>query len=226
MNQPAVDTNNESHSPSTKGFSLGQVILILFFTVVIAVGVTSWLFLSDVFTREFEPVELDSDEVVVLDQKLRAVGIDISSSSNSSSALEPEAYSEAGANREVSFSERELNAILARNTDLAQKLALDLSGDLLSAKLLLPLDEDLPFLGGQTLKVTAGLELRYTNEKPVVVLKGVSIWGVPVPSAYLGDIKNIDLVKQYGDAGFWKQFSAGIDNLEVSDGNIRIQLAE
>ena len=36
--------------------------------------------------------------------------------------LEPEAYSEAGADRSITLSERELNGLLAKNTDLARKL--------------------------------------------------------------------------------------------------------
>jgi len=38
--------------------------------------------------------------------------------------------------------------------------------------------------------------------------------GVPIPNAWLGGIKNIDLVKEFGaDKGFWKTFSDGVENL-------------
>jgi hypothetical protein len=141
--------------------------------------------------------------------------------------LEPEPYSEEGADRTITLSERELNALLAKNTDLARKLAIDLSDDLVSAKLLVPLDEDFPIMGGQILKVRAGVELAYQDGRAVVVLKGVSIMGVPVPNAWLGGLKNIDLVEQYGtDTGFWKSFSDGVRNIRVADGRLQIDLKE
>ena len=132
-----------------------------------------------------------------------------------------------GADREISFTEREINSMLAKNTDLADKFAIDLSDDMASAKLLIPLDPDFPFLGGKTLKVTAGLELNYDRDNPVVALRGVSLWGVPVPNAWLGGIKNVDLVKEFGTQdGFWKAFSSGIENIRVEEGRLTIKLEE
>ena len=53
----------------------------------------------------------------------------------------------------------------------------------------------------------AGVELAYRQSRPIVVLKGVSVMGVPVPNAWLGGIKNIDLVNEYGEGdGFWQAF--------------------
>ncbi|MCX5882711.1 MAG: hypothetical protein NTU74_13195 [Deltaproteobacteria bacterium] len=46
--------------------------------------------------------------------------------------LKPERYSKVGAKREISFNEHKLNALLARNTNLARKLAIDLSQNLVA----------------------------------------------------------------------------------------------
>lgn len=141
--------------------------------------------------------------------------------------LEPEAYSERNAPREIIFTERELNALLAKNTDLAQKLAIDLASSLVSAKLLVPLEEDFPILGGKTLRVNAGIGMAYQNDKPYIALKGISIMGIPIPNAWLGGIKNVDLVNEFGiDPGFWKSFSEGVENIQVTDGKIFIKLKE
>ena len=70
--------------------------------------------------------------------------------------VQPEAYRERDEDREVTLTEREVNALLARNTDLARKVAVDLSEDLVSIKLLVPVDEDFPLLGGQTVRLKAG----------------------------------------------------------------------
>ncbi len=141
--------------------------------------------------------------------------------------MRPERYTEAGAKREVSFSERELNGMIANNKDLAKKLAVDLDDDLVSARLLVPVDQDFPILGGKTLRVSAGVELAYREAKPIVVLKGVSIMGIPIPNAWLGGMKNIDLVSEFGDQqGFWKSFAAGVDDIRVESGHVKVKLKE
>ena len=97
----------------------------------------------------------------------------------------------------------------------------------LAAKLLVPLEEDFPVLGGKTLKVRAGVELAYINQRPVVVLKGVSVMGVPIPNAWLGGMKNIDLIEYYGnETGFWKAFADGVDNIRIEDGHVTMVLKE
>ena len=187
------------------------------------------------FPGPFKPVTLSSNEEQILEQKLERLDSMQRTPSlhkdrlrpDRNENLQPERYTETDASREVTLTERELNALLARNTDLAAKLAIDLSEDLASARLRLPLDEDLPFFGGKILKVSAGLEMSYRGQRPVVVLRGVSLWGVPIPNAWLGNMKNVDLVQEFGDhEGFWKSFADGIDEVKISDGQVRVRLRE
>jgi hypothetical protein len=220
------------------GMRWPQVVLTILVTIILTIGGTYWVVKTYVFTREFKPVELNAAEEQALDTKLRALGYEpggqstarepaVSSEIDQDGLLKPERYSEAGARREVSFNERELNAMLAKNTDLAKKLAIDLSDDLVSAKLLVPLEDDFPVLGGKTLRFNAGVEMAYLQERPVIVLKGVSVMGVPVPNAWLGGLKNIDLVGEFGtQEGFWKSFSEGVDNIRVEDGKVTVKLKE
>lgn len=141
--------------------------------------------------------------------------------------LEPEAYSEEGASREIKLSEREVNAMIAKNTDLASKVAIDFANDLVSLRMLIPVDPDFPFFGGKTLRVRAGAEIAFRENMPVVILRGISIMGVPVPNAWMGNLKNIDLVKVFGsEPGFWKGFAAGVATIQVQDGNLQIVLKE
>ncbi len=98
---------------------------------------------------------------------------------------------------------------------------------MVSAKLLVPLDEDFPIMGGKTLKLKAGIGLAYREVKPVVILKGVTIMGVPVPNAWLGNLKTIDLIEQYGgQQGVWKSFAEGVDQLVVEEGKLKIKLKQ
>ncbi len=203
-----------------------HVLLIVITTILLTAGLSYWFLSNYLFLKEFKPVELNTREQQVLNGKLSAVGLDMQRE-GANSVLKPEPYSEVGASREVRFSERELNAMLAKNTDLAQKLAIDLSDDLISAKWLLPLEEDFPVMGGKTVRINAGMEFAYSNGQPVVVLKGVSLMGVPIPNAWLGNLKNVDLVQEFGgDSGFWQSFSDGVDHIQVQDGLLVIKLRE
>ena len=72
-----------------------------------------------------------------------------------------------------------------------------------------------------------GLTLAYKNNQPVVALKGVKLMGVPIPNAWLGGIKNIDLIREFGaDEGFWKTFSHGVASIKVEKEQLSIQFKE
>ncbi|SER75502.1 hypothetical protein SAMN05421690_10673 [Nitrosomonas sp. Nm51] len=222
-----------------------HVLLIVFITMVITIVGTYWVLKTHVFASAFIPVSLSTKEKQTLEAKLDKLGYGYTQGTQSPSYhqeytyqsqddayyedgfLQPEPYTEAGASREISFTERELNALLAKNTDLARKLAIDLDEGLVSAKLLVPLAEEFPVLGGKTLRFNAGVGMAYRNGKPVIVLNGISMMGAPIPNAWLGGLKNIDLVSEFGaDPGFWQSFSEGIEHIQVSNGRITIKLRE
>jgi len=197
---------------------------------VIATGVALKLLL---FPSPFKPVVLNAGEEQRLAAKLQAFedgGRSIPSQQkehDDQGVLIPEKYSEESGSRQISFTEREVNAMLAKNTNLAETLAIDLAEDMVSVKLLIPLDSDFPMLGGKTLKVKAGTELAYRNGKPVVKIVGVSLMGVPMPNAWLGGLKNIDLVEEFGGSGGgWDIFADGVESISVVEGRLNIRLKE
>ena len=230
--------SSESTEKKSSKMEWSQVLLIIISTILITIAGTYWVLKTYVFTTSFTPVELSDKEEKSLQTKLQAIGYDAIFSTqiphendqhaiDEDGFLKPEAYSEKNAVREITFTERELNGLLAKNTDLAQKVAIDLANNLVSAKLLIPLEEDFPVLGGKTLRLNAGIGMAYEQEKPIIILKGVSIMGVPIPNAWLGGLKNVDLVDEFGvDPGSWKSFSEGVENIQVSDGKINIKLKE
>jgi hypothetical protein len=214
-----------------------HVTLLLLLAVVITAVLSVWVARTFLFPSEFEPVSLSERENSALESKLeRLEGVAASAPPVSAATpvenlpegqLEPETYSEAGADREVSLNERELNALLARNPDMARRLAIDLSENLISAKLLVPVDPDFPLFAGKIIRVRAGVEVALEQGRPVVILRGLSIMGVPLPNAWLGGLKNIDLVREFGaEPGFWRAFAAGVEDLQVVDGALRIKLRE
>ncbi|MEN8170869.1 MAG: arginine N-succinyltransferase [Pseudomonadota bacterium] len=223
--------NGETEQTTPKeGTSIWKILGLMLLTVILSVGISAWVVYIMLFPGDFKPVTLNQSEEQRLEQKLQrfdSLQQPARSAQQGKSSLTPERYSEEGASREISLSEKELNALLAKNTDLAHRLAIDLSDNLASGKLLVPLDPEFPILGGKTIKLSAGMEMRYAEGKPVIILKGVSIWGVPMPNAWLGNVKNIDLVQEFGsDQGFWKAFADGVEEIEVEEGELRITLKE
>ncbi len=231
-------TNIEDHK-KTGSFRGIHVVWIVLGTIVLTAAVTYWAVRTYIYAKDFEPVVLNQNEQRQLDNKLLALGYQPEPTSaktqqqrdqnefDSSGRLKPQKYSEESGERDLSFSEKELNSLLASNTDMAKKLAIDLSQDLVSVRLLVPVDRDFPLLGGKTLRLSTGVEMSYKDGRPRVVLKGVTVMGVPIPNAWLGDLKNIDLISEFGDKqGFWKSFAAGVDDIHVEDGELKVKLKE
>ena len=218
----------------TNGFSGLQVFGITILIMALTVAGTLYAVKIWFFPAPFQPVVLSQSETSSLNDKLLRFEIPTQLSNHSeithdpaNGRLKPETYSEVGATRTIIFSEREINALLAKNTELADKLAIDLSDELISAKLLLPVDPDFPVMGGKTIRVKAGVQFSYLDSHPVIKIKGVSVMGIPVPAAWLGGLKNLDLIEEYGSSdGFWKTFSAGVNSITITDGQLHIQLNE
>jgi len=215
-------------------FTWPQVLLIvtgtILLTLIAAIVAAQYLFSPKPFT----PITLRPEEQTRLEAKLDRLGVSPQKKDQppehwptNDQPLAPEAYREDPAARSVRFSERELNSLLATNTNMAERVAIDLSQDLVSLNMLIPVDPDFPILGGRTLKIKAGLELAYRQEQPVVIFRGISVMGVPLPKAWLGNIKNLDLIQQFGlEDGFWKSFADGIQALNVSEGALQLVLNE
>lgn len=238
---------NSFESEKKSGFSGMQVFGIIVAVITVTVIVTLLLVKYYFFPSAFKPVVLTPKEEQRLEQKLDSFSaIDTTTLENQSSGslfdrgkdpnkdefdhdgkLKPKVYSEEGANRTIKFTEREVNALLAKNTDLAEKLAIDFTKNIVSFKLLVPIDQDFPVMGGKTIRLHGGAELAYRQKRPIVKLKGISLMGVPIPNSWLGGIKNIDLVQEFGaDEGFWKGLSDGVESVTVGDGNLEIKLKE
>lgn len=187
------------------------------------------------YASNFTPTTLNAKEKQVLDRKLarleesaRGGGTAAKESVRpGESPLEPERYTEAGAKREIHLTERELNSLIANRPDIAQRVAIDLSDDMVSVKLVVPMDQDILFFGGKTLRLNLGLNLAYENARPVVALQGVTLGGIPIPNAWLGNLKYKNLVDEFGtESGFWKLFAQGVEDIRIKEGQLSVKLKE
>lgn len=209
---------------------------IVLVTVLVTVVLTFVAVRYYLFPSSFTPVSLNPAESRALEAKfarleqLTGVAAPIPLRPPGTSVSEPpvaEPYREDAERRTLRFTQRELNALIARNPDLSGRLAIHLAPGQMSVRARIPLDPDFPVFGGQTLRVASGLGLEYTAGKPVVVLRGVSLMGVPLPGAWLGGLKNLDLVATFGgEPGFWKALADGVESLRVEDGELVIVLRE
>ncbi len=219
--------NSDSYNKH-RGFSLRKVAAIVVLAIVLSVIVTLLVARTWFFPSPIKPVNLDQREQVVLEAKLNSLkkaGHD--QAITDSSAPVPERYTELSEDRVIYFTQRELNAMIARNPDLANRVSFHLSDGLISASMIVDVPHDFPVFGGNSVRISTGLNLDYQQGRPVVKLEGVSIMGVPVPGAWLGGIKGLDLVLVYGkEGGFWQAFSHGVRDLRVEQGKLRVELAD
>lgn len=198
-------TKNSSRWPRILGIS--AIIL-----VILGLSCILWV-RHNLYAKPFHVTKLSDEEQQTLNEKLER--------------LTPERYVEDPEKRQIRITEKELNYLVARDEEQARRIAIDLSDDLVSVKLIVPLDRDFPVLGGKTLRLNCGVTFRQEGSKPVVALQGVSIGGVPIPNAWLGNLKNVDLVQEFGSqGGFWKIFSEGVETVKVSEGSLLIKLKE
>ena len=226
MNRKKIIHSNESGS---------VLIILLVIVLVLFVAGGFWVW-QNFYARPFTPVELTQPEKNELNTKIHALQESAKSSSplkNSpgeerykDGSLKPEPYSEKNAKREIFLTERELNSFI-KDPSIAKNVAVDLSDDQLSIKILMPLDQDFPILGGKTIKLHMGTTLAYSNNNLVVVMNGISVGGVPVPAAWWGGIKNKNLVEYFGgNNGFWDTLSAGISDVKITDGRMYVKLKD
>jgi hypothetical protein len=178
-------------------------------------------------------VTLGTDEQQILDAKLDRVRgatrreerveppAETADGAREDAALVPEVYAEDPERRRVRFTERELNAMIARDPVLAGRAAVRLSPGQVSASFLVDVPEDMPLLGGRRLRVQTGMHLVTEEGRVRAQLLGVSVGGIPVPSAWLGGLKGADLLATSGLGGLGQ----GIESLQVSEGVLELHLA-
>jgi len=206
-------------------------ILVLLLSVLLVVAGLRIHYLMQV--ERDTPVALTPAELSVLDAKLArlreaAVGTapvaaeaPDRAGAEQDAAVIPEVYEEDPEHRQLRFTERELNAAIARDPALAGRVAVRLSPGQVSSSFLVDVPEELPLLGGRRLRVQAGLLLVTEGERVQARLIGVTVAGVPLPNAWLGGLKGTDLLEGSGLGGL----GAGIETVEVGEGWVALRLA-
>jgi len=216
--------DNSQQVPSKNKIGCLHVLLVVIVLLLAAILFSLWWLKRNAYASEFVPVELNHNEQMILEAKLNAVD---PSTGVFSAPTPPEAYSEEDEHRKIVFSQEELNAVLAKDPELSKRVKFHLGDQMVSLEFLTPMDPAFPVLGGKTFKFNMGLILSYTNNKPVVAVRGISLGGIPMPAFWWGNVKNKNLVEEFGtEGGFWDLFSKGVEYLEVKDGAFILHLKE
>jgi len=160
--------------------------------------------------RQINPVTLNTAEQQVLDNKIETV--------------QERRYQPGG--KILVLTERELNALFHHNTGLGDKVRFELANNAIHARIQTDLDQDLPLVGGRTLKAKARFKLTDTDNKPAIILDDLTVWGISLPNAWLADLKGKNLMTQLGIDSTNYRISKGIDDITVDHGKITIHIAD
>lgn len=228
----AASNVTPASAPSALKRSRFKTIALVVLSIILLVGGVSagwyWYYFHG---PSFSPVVLTQHEQQVIDGKLELAGGDPIFSP--SDVLEPNdkpIVVREDDPRTIIFTEREINAVLHHNTDLAEKLYIDLKNDAIVAKIVYPVEEDVAVIGGKTLRANVTMQTFLDeNGQLQIALGDVTVSGIPLPNAWLFDAKGknlVDLDSGPDGTGLLKRIADGIADFKVEKNQIRIRLNE
>ncbi len=219
-------------------FYAGWTLLFLAVAGLAGLGAAAWWYHHNFHASPFQPVVLSQEEQKTVDLKIEALNAP-------DSRLPPEMLDSAGeeriqqpapgslpaeaddrARRTLVFTETEINGALHHNSNLGEYLEIGLERNQISARAIVPIPADAPFIGGKTLRLRLSLRtfLDEANRLAIIV-QDVSVGGVPLPSAWLGGLKGSNIVDEYSsEHGLLKALADGIEEFEVKDGAMTVIL--
>ena len=208
---------------------------ILFVIILLTVLVTAWWVKRSMTGTEIEPTVLTQEEEVILEDKLEQLreGEDNLDEIRSEAKVEETGETlswdeDDGVIRgPIHITEREINAMIGKNTELADRVKVKLRPDRIKIAANLPVPEDAPILGGKTLRFNLSTKVKVVEDQLVVEVESVGLGGMPIPNAWIMDIKNKNLAEEFfPDEKSRQTFMAGVEKLEVNEGEIVFVPAE
>lgn len=124
------------------------------------------------------------------------------------------------------LSERELNGLLNFHTTLGDDVKIELEKGAVHARVKTTLDQDVPVLGGKTVRAKARFLVETDASAPSLILDDLTLYGISLPNAWLADLKGKNLLASLDTEMGGTAFSRGIENIKIERGLIEIQLAE
>ena len=121
-----------------------------------------------------------------------------------------------------------VNAWLAKN-ELGENVQVRFKNGKITGAIILELPDDFPVLAGQKIKASLALvaHLNDASRDLALLVDDVTVGGMPLPNAWVGDIKGLNLVDEtaHKDPAMEK-FLKGIRQFEIQDGLAVVKLNE
>lgn len=210
--------------------------------VLATVAITLWW-----LQRPIQPVDLAPPEWKVLQDKLARLSPEQAPRGTTSSPAEspagqspPTIADDSGrppvevdrpytpGQRVLKISERELNGLIHKNTDLGENLRVELGKDAINAYLAVPIPEDFPIGGGRIFRARGRFLVSVGNAgPPTAILEDITVFGLSLPKAWLGGLKGENLLKDaMGNANNGRPLVDGIKSLRVEPGGLVLEVTE
>lgn len=181
-----------------------------------AVGAASaaWWYHDNLSTSPFRAVQLSQTEAQVLDQKVDTLKGKITPAEP---VTDPA--------KTLILSEREINGYL-QEQGLGEQFKVSIKNGVIAATALVPLDKDVPVLGGSTVRVKIAFNTKVDDQHHMAFsLADLTVGGISLPNAWLGNLKGLNLLaNNNSDDEILKGFAAGIKDFQVRDGEVRVVL--
>jgi hypothetical protein len=211
MNPPSTPSNSPAiERRSSTGKKLLVTASVLLGIAGLTFGSATWWYQLNLNASPFKPVQLSVAEQQAVEAKIASL------------------EKPADPAKTLVLNEREINGYLEQQ-GLGENLKVSIRNGNIEAQILTPVDPDVPLLGGHTVRVKIAVNtLLDADRRLALSLDDVSVGGISLPNAWLGNLKGMNLFDEAnlgaGDSNFIKSFAAGIKDLQVRSGEIRLIL--
>jgi hypothetical protein len=217
MNESNLPPVPQIIAPSVQPRSTWKKKLLVTFGVFVAIGTVTaasaaFWYEYNFHASPFRAVQLTQTETQTLNQKMEA----LKGGARQAPVTDP--------SKTLVLSEREINGYLEEQ-GLGEQIKVSIRNGNISATALMPVDKDVPFLGGQTVrfKISLGTKLD-SNRHLALCVSDINVGGISAPNAWLGGIKGKDLLADNNSDPVLKGFADGIKDFQVIDGEVRVLL--
>ena len=173
------------------------------------------------YNRPIHPVVLTEPEKTAIETKIAAMQAATDEAADAPTA--PPEY--VPGEREIAFTDRELNGLLNEHTALGDQVAFEFVPGAVLARVTTTLADDVPILGGRKLRARAKFIIDASTPAPVLALEDLTVWGISIPNDWLGGIKNTNVLGEAFGAPDG-QGIPGVESLVIERGRLVIRLKE
>lgn len=230
MNTPLANPTGEPvasdslHSGSSWKKKLIVVLVVILACCGFTAAATAWWVKRNFNASPLRPASLTQAEQKVFDEKVGTLSAAADTPKDDGKTPEQRA---AEAKRTLILTDKEINAFLAKQ-GIGERVKVNMRDGGIEATALVPVEKDFPLLGGTTVRLTLALSgAMGADQRPAFALTDLSVGGIPVPNAWLGYVKGVNLLAaDVENDPAVKHFLAGIREFEIESGSIRVVLSE